>query len=103
MSVVSSFRPIPGSTSFEARLGSELLASDRITTLQINVGLVCNLACRHCHVDSSPRRTGSGENMSPDTAAKVLEWLEENPSIDTVDITGGSPEMNPSFRDLVRG
>ena len=28
-----------------------------IDTIQVNVGLACNLACHHCHVESSPKRT----------------------------------------------
>ncbi len=94
--------PVIAPESFSARVG-ELHAAGSLTTLQINIGLVCNLACRHCHVDSSPKRTEDSLNMSSATAERILQWLEENPDIRTVDITGGSPEMNPSFRPLVRG
>lgn len=93
-------RAIDGN-DFADRLGGPLRAAASITTLQINVGLACNLACRHCHVESSPKRTGSHENVSPETAERLIEWLAAAPSIDTVDLTGGSPEMNPSFRRLV--
>lgn len=96
--------PIAQVPSFDARIGgSGLHAAARIETLQINVGLVCNLACTHCHVESSPRRSGGHENMSRETVDRVLKWLRENPGIETVDLTGGSPEMNPHFRDLVAG
>lgn len=96
--------PLATGESFRERIGpGGLHAARRITTLQINVGLVCNLACRHCHVESSPRRTGRHENMSSETAARVLGWLAANPAIETVDLTGGSPEMNPQFRRLVAG
>ena len=83
-----------------------LRAAPHISTLQINIGLVCNLACRHCHVASSPKRDGAGENMQAGTVDRVLEWLDHNSGegkIQTVDITGGSPEMNPHFRRLVTG
>jgi radical SAM/Cys-rich protein len=69
-----------------------------VRTLQINVGKVCNQACHHCHVDAGPKRT---ESMSPETAEHVLELLARSPEIDTVDITGGAPEINPNFRHLV--
>lgn len=83
-----------------------LRAAERITTLQINIGLVCNLACRHCHVESSPKRSGGDENMGAETADRVLEWLTNNAGpagVETVDLTGGSPEMNPHFRRIVEG
>ncbi|MEQ8847825.1 arsenosugar biosynthesis radical SAM (seleno)protein ArsS [Botrimarina sp.] len=99
---------MPGSlsnlpTSFADRIGGPLRARGAITTLQVNVGLACNLACRHCHVDSSPKRTAAHENLSTETAQRLLDWLARADSIDTVDLTGGSPEMNPSFRRMVSG
>jgi radical SAM/Cys-rich protein len=69
-------------------------------TLQINVGRKCNQACHHCHVDASPKRT---ETMAPHVAARILELIASSPRIDTLDITGGAPELCPSFRGLVRG
>jgi len=68
-----------------------------ITTLQINVGKLCNQTCRHCHVDAGPHRT---EIMSRQTMADCLRVLDAT-SIPTVDITGGAPELNPDFRWLV--
>eukprot|EP00535_Pseudo-nitzschia_heimii_P009621 CAMPEP_0197192618 /NCGR_PEP_ID=MMETSP1423-20130617/25347_1 /TAXON_ID=476441 /ORGANISM="Pseudo-nitzschia heimii, Strain UNC1101" /LENGTH=563 /DNA_ID=CAMNT_0042645539 /DNA_START=235 /DNA_END=1926 /DNA_ORIENTATION=- len=69
------------------------------TILQINIGLYCNQACGHCHVESSPLRTN--EMMTADTAAQCLELLKNTPSITTLDITGGAPELNAHFRFLV--
>lgn len=93
--------PILGGEQFDHMVGGTLRAADRISTLQVNIGYVCNLACRHCHVESSPARTGPGENMDAATADRVLEWIAAHPNIETVDITGGSPEMNPNFRPFV--
>ena len=67
-------------------------------TLQINVGKRCNQACHHCHVDAGPARR---EMMTAVTAARVIDLIEANSSIRTVDITGGAPELNPNFRTLV--
>ncbi len=66
-------------------------------TLQINVGYKCNQACYHCHVNASPKRK---EQMSRETLETVLEFLNRS-AIQTVDITGGAPELNPYFRELV--
>jgi len=69
------------------------------TTLQINVGKLCNQACHHCHVDAGPKRT---EIMKADVARRSMQLLAASPSITTVDITGGAPELNPNFRWLVQ-
>jgi radical SAM/Cys-rich protein len=68
-----------------------------IEVLQINVGKLCNQTCAHCHVDAGPDRT---ENMTRETAEKVVELLRRHP-IPKLDITGGAPELNPNFRYLV--
>ncbi len=75
-----------------------LIAADKLTTIQVNIGLTCNLICRHCHVNSSPRRK---EQMDWDTLEAILKLADES-GADTVDITGGAPEMNPHFKDFIR-
>lgn len=69
------------------------------TILQINIGLYCNQACGHCHVESSPLRTD--DMMTAETAAQCLKLIVNTPSITTLDITGGAPELNDNFRYLV--
>jgi len=66
--------------------------------LQLNVGLFCNQACGHCHVESSPLRQ---ETMSKEIAAQCMTLLYNTPSITTLDITGGAPEMQEQFRYIV--
>jgi radical SAM/Cys-rich protein len=68
-----------------------------LTTLQINVGKVCNQTCTHCHVDAGPDRR---ESMSSETVGHVIDFLKRS-RVATLDITGGAPEMNPHFRQLV--
>ena len=66
------------------------------TTLQLNIGLYCNQACSHCHVESSPLRT---EAMDRRTAERCLHLLAGSAaSVRTLDLTGGAPELNPQFR-----
>ncbi|MDQ3255359.1 MAG: arsenosugar biosynthesis radical SAM protein ArsS [Acidobacteriota bacterium] len=77
--------------------GLELRAAT-IDTLQVNVGKLCNQACQHCHVDASPART---EVMTREIAGQVIAALRRFRT-PTLDITGGAPELNPSFRYLVR-
>jgi len=66
--------------------------------LQVNLGYLCNQQCLHCHVDASPRRT---EIMERKTIGDVIEFLNKQ-TITTLDLTGGAPEMNPHFKDLVK-
>jgi len=73
------------------------LTTQRITTLQINLGKRCNQSCAHCHVDASPDRK---EAMTRAHVERCL-WLAEQGDVQTVDITGGAPEMHPDFRYLV--
>jgi radical SAM/Cys-rich protein len=70
---------------------------ERLETLQVNLGYKCNQTCVHCHVNAGPTRT---EEMDLDTVRVVLRFLEAAHAI-TLDITGGAPELNPHFRDLV--
>ncbi len=65
-----------------------------IETIQVNIGLACDLACRHCHVESGPQRP---EQMTWETMQLVLD-AAGRANAGTLDITGGAPEMNPLFR-----
>jgi radical SAM/Cys-rich protein len=68
-----------------------------LTTLQVNLGYRCNQACFHCHVNASPDRK---EMMGRDTVELVLRVLKAR-RLETLDVTGGAPELNPHFRHLV--
>jgi radical SAM/Cys-rich protein len=83
-----------------AASGCGVLRSADIEVLQINVGKLCNMTCRHCHVDAGPDRVA--EQMDRETAEACLRALDRT-SAATVDITGGAPELNPHFRYLVEG
>ncbi|WP_141735071.1 arsenosugar biosynthesis radical SAM (seleno)protein ArsS [Oligoflexus tunisiensis] len=80
-----------------ARAGLDLKPGN-IDTLQINITKLCNQACVHCHVDASPRRR---EMMNDAVVNQVLRVLEDNPELQTLDITGGAPELHPRFMEMV--
>ncbi len=84
-------------TPFAKQIGSPL-SKNKITVLQINLGRKCNLACTHCHVEASPKRT---EELSPEVCQQLIELINHFPQIKTVDLTGGAPEMNYGFRPIV--
>lgn len=70
------------------------LMSSTLEIMQINVGKMCNQVCNHCHVDAGPDRK---EIMTKETMQHCLDALKSTPTIKTVDLTGGAPEMNPEF------
>ncbi len=88
-------------TPFRATLHKNKIKLDRTPAqvLQLNIGLYCNQACSHCHVDSTPRRK---EMMSRETADHCLRVLRNSPSVKVLDLTGGAPELNREFRHLVK-
>lgn len=87
--------------TFDATLaahGWSRLAPAELEILQINLGKLCNMTCRHCHVDAGPDRVG--ENMDRATVDLCLAALDRTRCA-TVDLTGGAPELNPHFEYLV--
>jgi radical SAM/Cys-rich protein len=80
-----------------ARTDFPAIRRRKVETLQVNLGYVCNQTCVHCHVNAGPNRT---ETMSPETAAQVLAYLERG-GAQTLDLTGGAPELNRNFRPMV--
>ena len=84
-------------TPFAQKIATPL-TKNKITVLQINLGRKCNLACTHCHVEASPKRT---EELSPEVKEQLIEAIDRFAQIQTVDLTGGAPEMNYGFRPIV--
>ena len=82
---------------FSQKLNSPL-TKNKIKVLQINLGKRCNLACTHCHVEASPKRT---EELSAEICEQLVQLIHQFPEIQIVDLTGGAPEMNYGFKQLV--
>jgi len=89
---------LPRFTKKLAESGVSSLQSEGIEILQVNLGKMCNMTCAHCHVDAGPDRR---EIMQKSEIDACLEVLRKNPEIKTLDLTGGAPEMNPHFREMV--
>ncbi len=84
-------RPLLLETDFPA------ISRRSLTILQVNLGYRCNLSCVHCHVNAGPTRT---EEMDGDTIEQLIALIEQQrPAV--LDLTGGAPELNPHFRELV--
>jgi len=80
-----------------AGINGDGLHSLRIDVLQVNLGLRCNQQCTHCHLEASPQRR---EMMEWPTMQLVL-GAAKSVHCKLVDLTGGSPELNPNFRRFV--
>ena len=90
---------VPNLETFRNNLALHGLNLTRGTcsTLQVNVGLLCNQHCRHCHLNAGPTRS---EVMTERTVFDVID-LADRFRFKTIDITGGAPEMNPHIKTLV--
>ena len=86
--------------SFDSALANSGVALTRTAprVLQLNTGKLCNLTCVHCHVNAGPHRK---ELLSPSDLDKTLVWFGKS-EIPVIDLTGGTPEMHPEFRNLVK-
>lgn len=90
-----------GFPAFDEKLaesGLDPFKAQGIDILQVNLGYKCDLTCEHCHVDAGPDRK---EVMEPETVQQCIDALDRS-NVKTVDLTGGAPEMNPGFVDLVK-
>ncbi|MCF6337959.1 MAG: arsenosugar biosynthesis radical SAM protein ArsS [Gammaproteobacteria bacterium] len=74
------------------------LQRETVSTLQVNLGYLCNQQCLHCHVNAGPKRT---EIMNADNIQNVIDYLDAS-NVKLLDLTGGAPELNPHFRKLVK-
>lgn len=73
------------------------LTREQTDTLQVNVGLLCNQACKHCHLEAGPNRQ---ELMDSSTADQVVQFAQRS-GFAAIDITGGAPELNPVLPQLI--
>ena len=69
-----------------------------LKTIQVNLGYKCNQSCLHCHVNAGPKRR---EMMDKKTIDNVIDFAINN-NIETVDLTGGAPEINKYFKYMVK-
>jgi radical SAM/Cys-rich protein len=100
--VINSGLPTDLVQPFAARVARDATPLRRrsVEQLQINLGKLCNQTCTHCHVEAGPTKTR--ENMDANTAARVIKLSRDCKNLQVVDLTGGAPEINPHFRDVVQ-
>jgi radical SAM/Cys-rich protein len=86
-------------TPFKAILAEHdlKLVRNHTHTLQINLSFLCNQVCRHCHLNAGP---GRQENMDAKTVDAVISYAARS-NFETIDITGGAPELNSHLPRLI--
>lgn len=78
-------------------LGFLAIRRGRLEALQVNLTYRCNQHCLHCHVNAGPTRS---EAMTDESLALLHQVIDAHP-VQTLDLTGGAPEMHPRFREIV--
>ena len=72
-----------------------------LETLWFNTGTLCNLTCRNCYIESSPRN----DQLTYLTRDEVREYLDEAAReklpLKLVGFTGGEPFMNPHITGML--
>ena len=88
-----------GPDSFSENLAAQGLALVRAqtATLQVNLGLLCNQRCSHCHLAAGPERA---EVMSAETMDAVAAYAERC-RFAVIDVTGGAPELVPGLESFL--
>ncbi len=71
-----------------------------VECVQVNMGLLCNNKCVHCHLEAGPHRT---EVMGPEIVEEIIGFIKRSDTVKTLDITGGAPELNPHIKRLING
>ena len=89
-----------GEPSFFDRVDAPqvLTAAEGPSTMQLNITYKCNLACRHCYLECSPK---NDEVMSHETMQACLDAFAAG-GFKVMDITGGSAEMHPELPWFLR-
>lgn len=96
--MLEEFHKLDGIPEFQKIVDPSCMRTiDRCEVLQMNITRKCNLACKHCHVGGGP---GRSEEMSRKVIDACMSFAREQ-NVATIDITGGSPEMNSNFEYLV--
>jgi radical SAM family protein len=77
------------------------VALDRLQTLWINTGTLCNIACRNCYIDSSPENDRLVYITRAETAAYLDEIAWDGWPVTEIGFTGGEPFMNPDMLGML--
>lgn len=77
------------------------VALRELSTLWLNTGTLCNVTCRNCYIESSPKNDSLVYLTRADVAAYLLEISDLSLPVRQIGITGGEPMMNPDICSIL--
>jgi hypothetical protein len=89
----------PALTLTGARRAS--VALDGLKTLWLNTGTLCNLTCRNCYIESSPRNDRLSYLTLDEVRGYLDELADDRLAATEIGFTGGEPFMNPEIADML--
>ena len=95
--ILNEIKTVPSFTDRISKTTGGAIHSKKVTIFQINIGKKCNLFCKHCHVQAGPNRK---ELMNEENMLKCVELIKKH-KFQTIDITGGSPELLPQLAEFI--
>jgi len=72
-----------------------------LKTLWFNTGTLCNITCRGCYIESSPRNDALVYLTREEVRAFLAEAEEFYPGLEEIGFTGGEPFMNPAIVKMI--
>src|SRR3990170_7808110 len=90
-------KKIPDFKEIIKNVNSEFLSFNKLETLQVNLGNMCNQYCNHCHIDAGP---AGKKIMSKEVMKNIVTFLKNHKGL-ILDMTGGCPELNPNFKFFI--
>lgn len=78
------------------------VALERLRTLWFNTGTLCNLACKNCFMESTPRNDALAYLQAAEVEAFLQEARSLELGVEEVGFTGGEPFMNPALLDMLQ-
>ena len=72
-----------------------------LETLWFNTGTLCNLTCRNCYIESSPKNDRLAYLTAADASAYLDEIERDRLGTSLIGFTGGEPFMNPDMPSML--
>ncbi len=79
-----------------------VVAFTGLRTLWVNTGTLCNIACRNCYIESSPRNDALAYISAAEVAACLDEAAAVGAPLEEVGFTGGEPFLNRDLPAMLR-
>ena len=72
-----------------------------IKTLWFNTGTLCNIECRNCYIESSPKNDSLAYLTFEEVKSFIDEAVDKNLGTNEIGFTGGEPFMNKDIMKMI--